>query len=201
MPNDSSTGGYLVPSSNNDLNDQALDTFLQAIVVGIVGLPGPMVRPRWQAEPPTPPSDPTVNWAAIGPGSRKRDKYSAAVHIPTGNGSVKIIRNREMDVLCSFYGANAEGNAELLAMGLEVPQNREAMTLQGFNLISGAGDSIPAPSLFKQIWYRKFDISFRLRQQQQYTYPVLNLLGAVGTLTAEEGSNNTTVNIAVTQPA
>jgi hypothetical protein len=104
-------------------------------------------------------------------------------------------------VLCSFYGPNAEGNAELLAMGLEVPQNREAMQLQGFNIIGGAGDSIFAPAMIKQLWYTKVDIGFTVRQQQQYTYPLLNLLGADGTLIVEEGNKDTTVSITVNNPA
>jgi hypothetical protein len=199
MPNTSASGGYLTPVSTNDLNDQALEDFLQGIVVGITGLPGPMVRPRWQQEPPNIP-DITVNWAAIGPGSRKRDAFSATIHNASGNGSSSVIRNRVIDVLCSFYGPNAEGNAELLAMGLELPQNREAMQLQGFNIIGGAGDSIFAPAMIKQLWYTKVDIGFTVRQQQQYTYPVLNLLGAQITVTAQENAKNVTETINIVQP-
>lgn len=178
MPtNDSSTGGYLSPSSTNgDLNDLALAKFLQQIVVGITGMPGNMVRPRWQPEPPNIP-DFTSNWAAIGPGNRKRDPFSAVIHNPSGDGSNTVVRNRTMDILCSFYGPSSETNSELLAMGLELPQNREAMQLAGFALVSGAGDSTIVPVLIKERWQYRVDIPFTIRQQQQYTYPILNLEG------------------------
>ena len=194
MPNDSSTGGYIQPSSTGgDLNDQALAQFLQQIVVGITGLPGSMVRPRWQAEPPNIP-DFGTNWAAIGPGARKREPFAAVIHSPTGDGSSKVIRNRQIDVLCSFYGPAAEANSELLANGLEVPQNREAMQLAGFNLVSAADGPIIAPALLKQRWQYRADVTFTLRQQQQYTYSVLNLEGAAATVYVEGFTDSITVS-------
>jgi hypothetical protein len=144
--------------------------------------------------------DPTQNWAAIGPDlSRKRDAFSYAQK-PDEN-TIVIIRNRTIPILCSFYGPSAEANSELLAMGFEVPQNRETMQLQGFNLVSGVGDTVIAPALIKTQWYPKADVPFTIRQQQKYTYTVLNLLGAQGTLTAEEGANFITEDISVVAPA
>ena len=185
--NDSSTGGYLTPSSvGGDLNDAALAKFFQQIVVGIVGLPGPMVRPRWQAEPPDIP-DFGTNWAAIGPGARDREPFSAQVHKP---GSTIVIRNRTLEVLCSFYGPLAETNTELLAQGLEVAQNREVMQLAGFNLTGGASKPVIVPVLIKQRWQYRVDTTFTLRQQQQYTYPILDVDSFSATLTVEEGTKD-----------
>jgi hypothetical protein len=198
MANDSIASGYLSPSSTNgDLNDIALAKFLQQIVVGIVGLPGPMVRPRWQAEPPNIP-DFGTSWAAVGPGSRKRDSFSALV--PSDDGST-VVRNRVMEILCSFYGPDAEANSELLAMGLEVPQNRQTMQLSGFNIIGGAGDSVIAPVLLKERWQYRVDVPFTIRQQQQYEYAVLTLESAQATLTAAEGTKTLTESILVEAPA
>lgn len=188
MPNDSASGGYLSPSSTGgDLNDAALKQFLQQVVVGITGLPGNMVRPRWQPEPPNIP-DFGTNWAAIGPGNRKRDHFS---YVKTTNGGLttNVVRNRVMDILCSFYGPQAETNSELFAMGLEVPQNREVMQLAGFNIIGGAGDSTPVPVLIKQRWQYRMDIPFTIRQQQNYTYSVLSLLSADGTVILQSGGD------------
>jgi hypothetical protein len=196
MANDSSTGGYLSPSNTNgDLNDIALAIFLQNIVVGIVGLPGPMVRPRWQTEPPNIP-DFGTNWAAIGPGPRKREPFSAIVHAASGDtSSSTVVRNRTMDILCSFYGPAAETNSELLAMGLEIPQNRDAMVLQGFNIIGGAGDSTIVPAMIKGRWQYRVDIGFTIRQQQKYTYSVLDVLSAQGTLIASGDGQTITEHI------
>jgi hypothetical protein len=180
MP-DSSTGGYLAPSSTGgDLNDDALVDALQAAVVGIVGLPGAMVRPRWQPEPPDPPEDPTTDWAAIGPGVMDRDWNAARVK-KDANTTV-IIRNRVIEVLCSFYGANAQANCELLANGFEIPQNREPLGNQGLRLIGGVSAPVVAPALLKGRWYPRYDISFKVRQQQQYTYSVLDLAEAKASL-------------------
>jgi hypothetical protein len=181
MPNDSSTGGFLAATSiNGDLNDDALIDFLQTVVVGIVGLPGAMVRPRWQAEPPNIP-DPGTNWAAIGPDeSRKRESYSYRRKVNAE--TIIVVRNRLIPILCSFYGPAAEANGELLAMGFEVPQNRETMQLAGYNLVGGAGDTVIAPALIKTQWYPKADVPFVIRQQQKYIYAVLDLLGAQATM-------------------
>jgi hypothetical protein len=201
MPNDSSTGGFLAATSvNGDLNDDALIDFLQSIVVGITGLPGAMVRPRWQAEPPNIP-DPGVNWAAIGPDdSRPRDSYSYQKKVDAE--TTIVVRNRMIPILCSFYGPNAEANAELLAMGFEVPQNRETIQLQGFNLVGGAGSTVIAPALIKTQWYPKADLPFTLRQQQKYTYSVLDLVAAQATMDVQPpGQSVITESINVTAPS
>jgi len=195
MPNDSSTGGYLTPSSTNDLNDKALAQFLQQVVVGIVGLPGNLVRPRWQPEPPNIP-DFGTNWAAIGPGPRKRDPFAAVVNNPAA-GNATVVRNRTMEILCSFYGPAAEANSELLAMGLEVPTNRGVMQLQGFNIISGAGDSTVVPFKDKGRWQYRVDIPFTVRQQQKYVYPILNLVGAQVQMNAQGDGSTFTQEITV----
>jgi hypothetical protein len=187
MPNNSTTGGFLAPTSTGgDLNDAALQDFLQTIIVGIVGLPGNLVRPRFQDEPPNPP-DYGTDWCAIGPGTRQRDPFSAVIQNST---NTKVIRNRELEILASFYGPQAETNGELLAMGFEVPQNREALQYAnaawtGFNLISGVRGPVIAPALIKGRWYYRADYSFSIRQQQQYTYPVETLEEAKGTIDLE----------------
>jgi hypothetical protein len=212
MPNDSSTGGFLTPTSNNDLNDLALIVFLQQMVVGMTGLPGTVVFPRWQPEPPNIPNYNT-SWAAIGSTSRKRDPYSYSLHTPgtnaggfgvsgfgtggfgvTNAGSTTVVRNRILEILCSFYGPLAETNSELFAMGLEVGQNRETMQLAGFNLVSGAGDATIVPTLVKERWLYRVDIPFTLRQQQQYTYPVLDLLGVLATLETDQSTESIVVS-------
>lgn len=196
----STSGGYLAPSSvNGDLNDIALATFLQQIVVGTVGLPGPMVRPRWQPESPNIP-DFGTNWAAIGPGKRTREPFVALLPGTPGSDSSTIVRNRTLEILCSFYGPAAEANSELLAMGLAVPKNRYTMNLAGFNLVGGVGDSVPVPVLLKQRWTYRVDVPFVLRQQQQYTYGIAGIASIQGTLYANDGSQSITETITVADP-
>lgn len=201
MTNDSSTGGYLAPIAiNGDLNDGALIDFLQAVVVGITGIQGSLVRPRWQAEPTNIP-DPGTNWCAIGPDqSRNRESYSARFKdSPT---TMVVVRNRLIPILCSFYGPAAEANSELLAMGFEVPQNRETMQLAGFALVGGVGPTIIVPALIKTQWYPKADVSFVVRQQQKYSYPILDVASAQATMELQpQGRAIIDESINVTAPA
>lgn len=194
--NDSSTGGYLQPGSrNSELNDLALRVFLQSIVVGITGMPGNLVRPRWQAEPPNIPVFGT-DWAAIGVTNRKRDTFSAVIHqglTNNGNGQDVVYRNQILEILASFYGPNAESNSELFAMGFEVAQNREVLHLAGFGLI-GVDDAITTSELVNERWLPRIDVPFSLRRGQLYTYPVLNLIGATASATDDTAS----VSVAVT---
>jgi hypothetical protein len=201
MP-DSSTGGYLLPTSTNgDLNDVALAVFLQALVVGVTGLPGPLVRPRWQPEPPAEP-DFGTNWASVGPsGEIDRDHFSASIHQSAdGVSSTTEVSNRVIPVLCSFYGPLAATNFELLANGLKVPQNREMIQLAGFNLVAGVTGPTPVPIQQKNRWTYRVDGSFRIRQQQAYTYQVFDLVAATATLNAAEGSTVITETINVSDP-
>ena len=54
---------YFIPSA--PLEDDALDAVLQAMVVGITGLSGDLVRSQWQVVSPKQPERYT-NWCAIG---------------------------------------------------------------------------------------------------------------------------------------
>lgn len=54
MPQDTTTPGYLPPSTS-PAYDAALDQMFHDLVMGITGLTGDLVRPRWQAEPPQQP--------------------------------------------------------------------------------------------------------------------------------------------------
>jgi hypothetical protein len=202
MP-DSSTGGYLAPTSTGgDLNDQALQDFLQGIVVGITGMAGNLVRPRFQKEPPDPP-DIDTTWAAIGPGQRDREPFSALVR---KSQSTIVVRNRTLEIICSFYGPEAETMGEMFAMGLDLPQNREGIQyangqLTGFNLVGGVTGPVIAPALVKSQWRYRADYTFKLRQQQQYTYPVLTVEKAQATLeTQPPGQAVINVPIAVNAP-
>ena len=177
MPNDSSTGGYLSPVAPSSAQfDAALDAVLQPLVAGITGLPGNMVRPRWQAAVPKQP-EPGTDWAAIGITTIDPADYPAEWHDGTGGGSDTQQAWEEFTVLASFYGPNGMGNASLLRRGVYVPQNREALQLAGIDVVE-AGTITAAPDLVNQQWIRRYDIPLRLRRKVQTTYPVLNIASA-----------------------
>jgi hypothetical protein len=64
-PPNSASGGYLVPVSPLPLDDEELGRRLSNVVAGVTGIPGNLVRPRWQKNPPPIP-DEGVDWVAVG---------------------------------------------------------------------------------------------------------------------------------------
>jgi hypothetical protein len=179
--NDSSTGGYLSPAvSSPPLEDDALTAIFQQMIVGITALPGNMVRPRWQPNPPKQP-EPTVNWCALGIAVQTLDDGPAIIHNGTGNGSDTYIRHEQIDVLASFYGPNAMQNAQLLSDGLAIPQNLEQLKAQDMNSVD-TGKIRAVPDLINEQWIRRYDIELTFRRKITRTYAVLNILTAQGTV-------------------
>jgi len=83
--------------TTSPLMDAALDAVFQALVVGITGLPGTLVRPRWQPVPPTQPSV-TTNWAAIGVTTNAADaglrsSMTAPAQAPTSTSATRRSRS------------------------------------------------------------------------------------------------------------
>lgn len=80
--NDSTTGGYLVPQPRpypNPLEGEKLQDFLQGVLVGVTGLLGKMVRPRWQPVPVNIPPQGT-DWIAFGITNRPAETYAYNGH-------------------------------------------------------------------------------------------------------------------------
>jgi len=184
--NTSASGGYLVPSSTAPAEDAALDGQLHDLVVGITGLGGAYVIPRWQPVNPKEPPAVGTDWCAIGITDTDPDENASIRHHPNGDGYDELRQQETISVLASFYGLNAAKNAKLLRDGLRVAQNREAMSAQGMALID-TGRLVQVPELINQNWRRRVDLPLRLRRMIVRTYPVDNLLEAVGTITNDSG--------------
>lgn len=181
MANDSSAGGYLTPATSPaPLEGQALNRFLQQVWVGITGLDGMLIRPRWQAEPPAIPPFGT-DWMAFGITRRKGDTFTSTIHDPTGNGNDSVYRQEMLDILCTFYGPDADNYASLLREGLFVAQNREVLQLNNFGLVE-VGEAVAVPEIIKDRWTYRVDMRVTLRRSILRTYPVLNILSAEGTV-------------------
>lgn len=176
MANTSASGGYLTPAGTPTPADEALEDILQPMVVGITGLPGKMVRPRWQPGNPKQP-EPNVDWCAIGVMHTKQDANPAIEHDGTGDGADQYQRHQDVILLATFYGPNAQAYGQLLSDGMYVPQNGEALRALNMAFVD-AGDLIAAPDLINQQWVRRYDLRIRLRRKIERTYPVLNILSA-----------------------
>ena len=176
MSNNSSTGGYLAPALPAPLYDNEFEDFLHDVIVGVSGFANEDVRPRWQIEPANQPDFPD-NWIAFGIMRMAGDTYGVIQHDPAdggGEGGDSQIRYETVDVLLSAYGRGAAGALALIRDGFQIEQNRAAMNLANVSY-QYAGDIIPAPSLVKERWLRRYDMTINLRRAIQRTYPVLTL--------------------------
>jgi hypothetical protein len=171
--------------TEDPLAGQSLDDFMQQVVGAVTAIPGNLVRPRWQEEPTDIPNRGT-DWAAIGVVRSTPIGYPYAVEIAQGNGFSRQVDTEEFDVLCSFYGPNADLNAIRLRSGLMVDQNREAFQLLNMGLIQTTGRT-RVPELVKDIYLMRVDITFSMRRQIQMFYPVLYLLSAPATVITDVG--------------
>lgn len=189
MPvNDSSTGGFLQPAANPaPLEGANLLDFIQAWFVGICGLAGSMVRPRWQAEPPDIPQAGNC-WMAFGITNRESDQYPYVEH--EANGSDALQRHERLDILTSFYDTGVTGLADqfasLLRDGTAIAQNREYLTDAGMGLVK-AGNLLTVPSLLKQRWLYRVDLEIVIRRQIDRVYPVRSILSTSGDIYTDTG--------------
>ena len=161
----------------SEMNDSTLQKFLQQLVMGIDGLQGFNVIPRWQAEPPLIKNFGT-NWASIGVMRKIPDRF-AYVKQETVNKQCQsqVYRNEILEVLLTFYGPNAEANIERFTMGLQIPQNREMLQNAGYGVVD-IGDPVMMAEEIKQRWTRRVDVLFTLRRAALYTYAVPNVKSA-----------------------
>lgn len=194
MPTDSSTGGYLAPAvvapPSSDLD---LDVELQRVIVGITGLPGSLVRPRWQPGNPRHP-EPTVDWCAVSFEGIEADAGPAIVHDPTGEGTDGYTRHEELTALATFYGPNAQRNALALRDGLGVPQNTEGLLAIAVRFVD-TGTIRPVPALMNQQWVRRYDLPLRFRRVVRRTYAVRNVLAAQINLVDDTGHVNDNIQV------
>lgn len=192
MPNDSSTGGYLVPvAPSPPLEGSDLDAVLQQYVVGVTGLPGALVRPRWQPVVPKQP-EADVTWCAIGVMRTKSDDYPAIAHDGAGEGQDNFSRHQELVVLASFYGPQAQAMAEQLRDGAYVGQNNDQLKASQMSL-RGVGEVRAAPDLVNQQWIRRYDVEISLRRKIERVYPVRNIVSAEVNIAADNGNGGTVV--------
>jgi hypothetical protein len=179
---DSSTGGYLVPASSPaPLQDQQLYEALQSMVVGVTGLDGTLVRPRWQPEPSLIPSAGTC-WIAIGVTDREADVFPFLGFFPNDTTNYQMQRHEEFTMLASVYDLGYNGEADTVAVvlrdGIMIPQNNDMLAANGIYVV-GDSDLAVAPSLFKQRWMYRVDLKIRFRRQitRQYSVDSIDTVG------------------------
>lgn len=182
VPN-SSTGGPLLPyPTPAPLEDDALDDFLQQFVVGVTGMPGQWVYPRWQEEPPNLPAWGT-DWAAIGVTDREGDTYGVEEH--ASDGTTYVSRHETLDVAATFYGPNAQSNAALFRDGLGLAQNHEVLFNAGMGL-HDVGQLQRSGDLIKMRWLPTSELPFKIRRIIVRAYPIRDVASLSLTVQTEQ---------------
>ena len=185
MANDSSSGGALLGAiSQPNQNDLQLQNFLHDWLVGITGLAPINVVPKWQPEAPNIGAI-TTDWLAFGITDKKTEGYPYIHHVNSSvtfpNGYDELIRHEVFRLSCSIYGPNADNTSTILREGIYVPQNNEALWLNGMGLVHNT-DIITMPELFKDRWVYKNILSITIRRNITIQYAIENILTASGTI-------------------
>lgn len=172
---DSREQGYLAPLTPVADDDSLLD-LLQPIVSGITGIPGDLVRPRWQPEDTPNMPEYNVNWVAVGIARTRPETFHAEQHVAEGDGYNLFITSEEVDVLMSFYGPASQGYARRARDGFRISQNRTELQANGIDTLYGS-DPVTLPALLTGKWVRRVDISITMRRRLATQYGVRTIVG------------------------
>lgn len=190
MANTSATGGYLQPT-NVVIDDQALKRFLHDVIVGITGLDNTLVRPGFQANPPTRPNI-DVNWCGFSIINKRTESLPLYRQDDEESGTQST--NELFDLLVSFYGPNCTAYAGVLRDGLQITQNLEQLFAAGMAPL-GTDGIIYTADLVNDRFYERADITINMNRDVSRTYDILSLLSVEGTIL---GSNEYEENFEVT---
>ena len=189
--NDSTRPGYLRPANlvADPLEGITLFGVFQALVAGLTGIDGTLVRPRWQAVPANRP-DITTDWVAVGVTTQRSLGYAYETHVPdTGLGNDLVAREEQLDVLCSCYGPNAGRTAALIRDGLNLGQNRDELSTQGVGVVH-IDDAKIVPDLVNAQWYFRVDLPLVATRAVVRVYPVRTIASFTGQVS--DGDNSVT---------
>lgn len=184
MSNDSSTGGYLLPTIAVPINDEALDDLFRAVISAVSGLAPRYVVRRFNAEPGAPPQfDGT--WAAVGVLAIDDDDFP--YHAMQADGTYRLVQHEVLQVMASFYGAKAQQAARAARNGLQIGQNRDALTAAGI-VLQDVGTPIRAPELINNRWSNRIDVTFTFKRQTADTFAILPVATVIGSIKNSTGT-------------
>jgi hypothetical protein len=170
----SASGGYLTGSQVP--GQAALEDVFHDLIAGITGLPGDMVRPRWQREPGNTPAL-ADNWCAFGVISYELKNFPEIKHHAEEEGHDEVIATDQITLLTSFFGPAGVDLALGLRDGIHLPQNRFSLRPNGlaFTKILSLQN---VPEIMGTGWRRRTDLHLSFVRETRRKFAVLNLLDA-----------------------
>lgn len=169
---DSATGGY-IPPNGGSAYDQELEDIFQAFIVGITSLPGLMVRPRFQKDPPPMPAI-GIDWCAFAVKSIIPDD---GPYFDQQDDTMDSIRHEELTLFLSFYGDHGQSIANVLRDGLVIPQNIAQLKAQQIKFIS-TGEIITAPDFLNNQYVHRYDLTAVFKRKTSRTFAVKSFVDA-----------------------
>ena len=184
--NTSATGGYSQPSfTQPNPKSPTLTQFIQTVLAGLSNLPGSLVRPKWQPEPPQM-LDIKTDWLAFGISSSGAD-FNAYIAMNAEN-QTQFQRQEQIEVQVSIYGPAALDNVELIRDGFQIPQNQAGLLSANMGLVE-VTKALHIPELINERFFNRYEMTVILNRQVQRLYPILSILSATGTIYSQTGTN------------
>lgn len=156
------------PGSLDPADDLDLDELFQKAIIGVTGLDGTLVRPRFQVNPPPIP-DPTVDWAAVSVPTETPDASPVIAPTPGSDDTMDFIDHEQMEVQASFYGPNSRRVLKRFRHGILIPQNMDQLKAVEI-YYQDAGPNTYLNELLNQQYYKRADFTlyFRRKVTRQY---------------------------------
>ena len=155
-----------------------LDDDIQAIFRHLSGLPGRMVRPRWQ---PTAPWTPAFEdtWIAVAVTSLDPDEGVVIT-------DTELTYHETVEVAVTAYGPNASRCISLARSGLKVPDNIAEVQGHGLFYVR-TGSIVTAPELVNTRWLKRYDMSVTFRRKITRQYGINYIASAEATIYNVQG--------------
>lgn len=167
----SSAAGFLAPLAS-PIYDNPLDDFFHAFLAALSTIPGALVRPRWQPEPPNLPAF-TTDWMAWGIVDVDTDRFAYQGQASDDDQFV-VERDEILTMLMSFYGPRAGQLASQVSASMQLSQNRAYLRTQNITLIEVMNQS-RVPALLKEKWVPRVDQRVLFRRRASWAYQVHQL--------------------------
>jgi hypothetical protein len=184
---------FFVPAA--PLEDDALDAVLQAMVVGITGLSGDLVRPRWQVVSPKQPER-DVNWCSIGVITSTPDDNPVVQHLSglsvNDQAGDLLQEHEELEILVSFMGPLCKTNLGIFRSGVRLATNIQVLKSVGL-YFKEIEEGRAAHELINQYWIRRWDSTLIFKRMVSRVYGVPNIVEANIHLFDDSGHVNTTI--------